>query len=256
MGIPFPFTAIVGPVIIAHRGGSLEAPENTVAAVLHGIGAGADWQEIDVTLSSDGAVVVIDVLRSFTTAAYALACGADEVMAVDSVAAARALRAGDPTALAIGAVGTELTLGQDEVLEALIGIVLTGGLEPRSDLGLLGAVLRLDLNDLVKRVPRFPVPCVRLQHSHRLGVDRHHRPPTEPVHQSRFLLWESVGCASASASLHKQLVCSHFCSGTVEPCCADSRPSQHGRMVPCGVAIQHPLSCLQLLAPTGELYRH
>jgi 2-phosphosulfolactate phosphatase len=53
----------------------------------------------------DGAVVVIDVLRSFTTAAYALARGADEVMAVDSVDAARALRTGDPTALTIGSVG-------------------------------------------------------------------------------------------------------------------------------------------------------
>jgi 2-phosphosulfolactate phosphatase len=53
----------------------------------------------------DGAVVVIDVLRSFTTAAYALACGADEVIAVASIEAARALRADDPTALAIGAIG-------------------------------------------------------------------------------------------------------------------------------------------------------
>ena len=52
-----------------------------------------------------GAVVVIDVLRSFTTAAYALARGAAEVVAVDSVEAARALRARDPGALAIGAVG-------------------------------------------------------------------------------------------------------------------------------------------------------
>jgi len=53
----------------------------------------------------DGAVVVIDVLRSFTTAAYALAAGAREVVAVESVAAARALRALDPQAWAIGAVG-------------------------------------------------------------------------------------------------------------------------------------------------------
>lgn len=53
----------------------------------------------------DGAVVVIDVLRSFTTAAYALARGAAEVVAVDSVEAARALRALDANALAIGAVG-------------------------------------------------------------------------------------------------------------------------------------------------------
>jgi 2-phosphosulfolactate phosphatase len=53
----------------------------------------------------DGAVVVIDVLRSFTTAAYALAGGADEVLAVGSIDAARALRAQDRGAIAVGAVG-------------------------------------------------------------------------------------------------------------------------------------------------------
>jgi 2-phosphosulfolactate phosphatase len=52
-----------------------------------------------------GAVVVIDVLRSFTTAAYALARGASEVVTVDSIAAALALRARDGNALAIGAIG-------------------------------------------------------------------------------------------------------------------------------------------------------
>ena len=52
-----------------------------------------------------GAVVVIDVLRSFTTAAYAMARGASKVVAVDSIAAALALRASDHNALAIGAVG-------------------------------------------------------------------------------------------------------------------------------------------------------
>jgi 2-phosphosulfolactate phosphatase len=52
-----------------------------------------------------GAVVVIDVLRSFTTIAYAFAQGAREVVPVDSVEAARRLRAEDPQALAIGAVG-------------------------------------------------------------------------------------------------------------------------------------------------------
>src|SRR5574340_817819 len=52
-----------------------------------------------------GAVVVIDVLRSFTTAACALAWGAREVVAVSSIEAARACRASDPGALAIGALG-------------------------------------------------------------------------------------------------------------------------------------------------------
>lgn len=52
-----------------------------------------------------GAVVVIDVLRSFTTIAYAFGRGAREVVPVDSVQAAQALRAAEPDALAVGAVG-------------------------------------------------------------------------------------------------------------------------------------------------------
>lgn len=54
-----PFAGVNGPLIIAHRGGSLEAPENTLAAIRHAVAAGSDWQEIDVTLSADDQVVVI-----------------------------------------------------------------------------------------------------------------------------------------------------------------------------------------------------
>lgn len=51
-----------------------------------------------------GAVVVIDVLRSFTTVAHAFARGAREVVAVDSIDAALRLRARDPDAIAVGSV--------------------------------------------------------------------------------------------------------------------------------------------------------
>lgn len=51
-----------------------------------------------------GAVVAIDVLRSFSTAAYALAAGARAVVAVDTVAAAQALRRRWPGALTVGAL--------------------------------------------------------------------------------------------------------------------------------------------------------
>ena len=54
---------------------------------------------------SEGAVVVIDVLRSFSTAAYALAAGAKAVMAVESVDAAWALRSRISDAFTIGSVG-------------------------------------------------------------------------------------------------------------------------------------------------------
>jgi 2-phosphosulfolactate phosphatase len=52
-----------------------------------------------------GAVVVIDVLRSFTTAADALARGASRVIAVDSIEHALRWREQHCQALTIGAVG-------------------------------------------------------------------------------------------------------------------------------------------------------
>lgn len=45
-------------VVIAHRGASVEAPENTLAAVRAAVEAGADWVEIDVQESADGTVMV------------------------------------------------------------------------------------------------------------------------------------------------------------------------------------------------------
>jgi glycerophosphoryl diester phosphodiesterase len=45
--------------VIAHRGFSGAAPENTLAAIRAAIEVGADMAEIDVTLSSDSQVVVI-----------------------------------------------------------------------------------------------------------------------------------------------------------------------------------------------------
>ena len=47
------------PLISAHRGGALHAPENTMAAFRRGWAIGADLLELDVQLSRDGEVVVI-----------------------------------------------------------------------------------------------------------------------------------------------------------------------------------------------------
>jgi glycerophosphoryl diester phosphodiesterase len=46
------------PLVFAHRGGSGLAPENTMAAFANGLSLGADGIELDVHLSSDGAVIV------------------------------------------------------------------------------------------------------------------------------------------------------------------------------------------------------
>jgi 2-phosphosulfolactate phosphatase len=51
---------------------------------------------------TSGAVVTVDVLRAFTTAAYAFGAGASRTLLVDSVADALALKAQHPGALVIG----------------------------------------------------------------------------------------------------------------------------------------------------------
>jgi glycerophosphoryl diester phosphodiesterase len=45
--------------VLAHRGASAAAPENTIAAIRGAIDAGAQWVEIDVQESADGQIVVI-----------------------------------------------------------------------------------------------------------------------------------------------------------------------------------------------------
>ena len=47
------------PLVIAHRGGASEAPENTLAAFRNALRSGADWSELDVGLSRDGRIIVI-----------------------------------------------------------------------------------------------------------------------------------------------------------------------------------------------------
>lgn len=46
------------PYILAHRGGSLEAPENTMQSFLHSINTGIDVIECDVKITKDGEIIV------------------------------------------------------------------------------------------------------------------------------------------------------------------------------------------------------
>ena len=55
---PKAYLALPGPWLVAHRGGALVAPENTLAAFDRAAALGADAMETDVRLSADGAVVV------------------------------------------------------------------------------------------------------------------------------------------------------------------------------------------------------
>ena len=47
------------PWVVAHRGASAEAPENTLAAVRRAVARGADLVEVDVQRTKDGALVVL-----------------------------------------------------------------------------------------------------------------------------------------------------------------------------------------------------
>jgi glycerophosphoryl diester phosphodiesterase len=74
--------------IIAHRGASYDAPENTLAAFRLGLEQRADALELDVHLSRDGAIVVI---HDFTTRRTA---GLDRPVQDQSLAELKSLDAG------------------------------------------------------------------------------------------------------------------------------------------------------------------
>jgi glycerophosphoryl diester phosphodiesterase len=63
------------PMVVAHRGSSIEQPENTIAAFDAAIDAGADAVEFDVRMTADGhAVVMHDPDVSRTTDGTGLVC--------------------------------------------------------------------------------------------------------------------------------------------------------------------------------------
>ncbi len=65
------FSATDSTLVIGHRGGAGAAPENTVAAIRHGIEAGADAIEFDIHATRDDRIVVIhdDTLERTTDGA-------------------------------------------------------------------------------------------------------------------------------------------------------------------------------------------
>lgn len=66
-----PYLNHEGPVAFAHRGGNLEAPENTLAAFEHAVSLGYRYLETDVHCSADG------VLVAFHDADLQRTCGID-----------------------------------------------------------------------------------------------------------------------------------------------------------------------------------
>jgi 2-phosphosulfolactate phosphatase len=83
---------------------------------------------LETCAEARGVVVIIDVIRAFTTAAFALAAGAPEIVPVGAVAEARALRERWPEALLMGEVGGLPPAGFDygNSPSALVGLDLSG----------------------------------------------------------------------------------------------------------------------------------
>ena len=100
----------------------------------------------DTCGTATGTVVVIDVIRAFTTAAYAFTAGAYEIVLVGTVEEALALRERFPGALVMGEVGGLPVAGfdMDNSPAALAGRDLTGlRLIQRTSAGTQGVVRSL-----------------------------------------------------------------------------------------------------------------
>src|SRR5690349_24909649 len=98
-----------------------------------------------------GIVVAIDVIRAFTTAAFALAAGARDIVPVGTVEQALELRARFPGALLMGEVGGYPIDGFDfgNSPTALLGRDLAGRrLIQRTSAGTQGLVLSLRADEL------------------------------------------------------------------------------------------------------------
>jgi glycerophosphoryl diester phosphodiesterase len=136
-----PFFTAPQPLVFAHRGGALLAPENTMAAFARGLALGADGLELDVRLSQDGQVVVHhDATLDRTTP---LRGPLNRRTAADLEAAGVPRLATVLDAFGGVRVIVEMKLGDEALADAVIDVVRTAHAVPRVCLGAFsGRVLR------------------------------------------------------------------------------------------------------------------
>src|SRR4029077_13226655 len=111
-GGPNPWLRPTRPLIIAHRGHSLEVPENTIAAYERAIELGAEMIEADVNISRDGRLVMMhDPTLDRTTDGHGPVSGAtfDELAELD----AGRWFGGDSSGLRIPTVDETIELARD-----------------------------------------------------------------------------------------------------------------------------------------------
>lgn len=124
--------------VIAHRGFSARAPENTLAAVRAAIELGADMVEVDVTLSADGHVVLMhdDTLDRTTDGAGAVMdLSLSELRALDAGSWFDPSFAGEPvpTLRALLELVTDRILLNIEIKREAVTDVAEGGIAHKVD---------------------------------------------------------------------------------------------------------------------------
>ena len=118
-----------GPILLAHRGASLEAPENSMSAFRRALELGADVLEMDAQATKDGAIVVSHDPSGERTAGVdrpISSCTLAEVRSWDIGRGWAQTRAGRRS----GARGSVRIPALEEVLEELPGAVLNLDIKP------------------------------------------------------------------------------------------------------------------------------
>ncbi len=129
--------------IIAHRGASMAAPENTLAAVSAAIEQGAEWVEIDVQETSDGHLAVIHDRDLMKIAGNGMQVGQSELASLQKIdigsrfgpdfATQRIPELEQVLAIAKGNIGVVIELkyyGHERALEQrVVDAVLAAGME-------------------------------------------------------------------------------------------------------------------------------
>ncbi len=182
------------PLIIAHRGASADAPENTLAAFALALEQGADGIELDVQLSADGAPVVMhdDTVDRMSDGAGRVA----DLMLAELRALSIAGEHSIPTLADVFALlgrralyNVELkALGFSDggLAAAVAGVIAAHNVADRV---LISSFSPFTVREARRRLPGVPVGLLRL---HRLMRLAHAFAPAEADHPAHALVDEGL----------------------------------------------------------------